>query len=47
MTIILFAIIGATIKPGTAYWICYAVYCIYKTLKYVDIKWLESEVEGN
>lgn len=28
MLIVLFAIIGASINAGTAYWICYAVYCI-------------------
>ena len=27
MSIVLFALIGATIKAGTAYWICFGVYC--------------------
>lgn len=35
MSIVLFAIIGATIKAGTAYWICFAVYCLFKLLKIV------------
>lgn len=28
MAIVLFAIIGATINAGTAYWICFAIYCV-------------------
>jgi hypothetical protein len=27
MSIVLFALIGAATKAGTAYWICYGVYC--------------------
>lgn len=27
MSIVLFAMIGAAIKAGVAYWICYGVYC--------------------
>lgn len=30
MSIVLFAIIGATIKAGTGYWICFAVYCVIR-----------------
>jgi hypothetical protein len=33
VSVVLFAIIGATIKAGTAYWICYAVYCLHWLLK--------------
>ena len=33
MAIVLFAIIGASINAGTAYWICFAVYCIAFVLK--------------
>lgn len=28
MSIVLFALIGAAIKAGTAYWICFGVYCL-------------------
>lgn len=27
MSIVLFAIIGATIHAKTAYWICFSIYC--------------------
>nr|DAF03515.1 MAG TPA: hypothetical protein [Caudoviricetes sp.] len=30
MTIVLFAIIGAAIKAGTAYWICFGILCLWK-----------------
>lgn len=30
MQIVLFAILGAKIHAGAAYWICYAVYCAIK-----------------
>ena len=30
MSIVLFALIGATIKAGLAYWICFGVYCMTK-----------------
>ena len=30
MGIVLFAIIGATIKAGVGYWICFSVYCTWK-----------------
>lgn len=30
MSIVLFAIIGATIKAGVWYWVCFAVYCLAK-----------------
>lgn len=32
MSIVLFAIIGATIKAGVAYWICFGVYCAMKVV---------------
>ena len=28
MSIALFAIIGATIEAGTAYWLCFAGFCV-------------------
>lgn len=30
MTIVLFAIIGAAIKAGTAYWICFGILRLWK-----------------
>ena len=33
MSIVLFAIIGATIKAGVGYWICYAAYCLFYFIK--------------
>lgn len=33
MSIALFAIIGATIEAGTAYWICYGGFCAVKLTK--------------
>lgn len=30
MSIVLFALIGAAIEPGLAYWICFGVYCMAK-----------------
>lgn len=40
MPIVLFAIIGAHIKAGAWYWICYGIYvlavivsCVWKTIK--------------
>lgn len=35
MSMVLFAIIGATIKAGVAYWICYGIYCTIAVLKMV------------
>ena len=35
MAIILFAIIGATIRAGAGYWICFGVYCMWKVAKIV------------
>lgn len=37
MTIVLFAIIGATIKAGVAYWICYAMLCVWKVGRAIAI----------
>lgn len=31
MSIVLFALIGAAIKAGLAYWICFGIYCMLKT----------------
>ena len=30
MSIVLFALIGAAIEVGLAYWICFGVYCMLK-----------------
>jgi hypothetical protein len=35
MSIVLFAIIGATIKAGTAYWVCFGVYCALKIIRLI------------
>ena len=35
MTIVLFAIIGATIKANAAYWICFGVLCAIKATKLI------------
>jgi uncharacterized membrane protein len=35
MGIVLFAIIGATIKAGAAFWICFTIYCLIKLIKYI------------
>ena len=35
MGIVLFAIIGATIKAGVGYWICFAVYCLLWLIQFI------------
>lgn len=35
MSIILFALLGAATEVGTAYWICFGVYCVFRVLKAV------------
>ena len=35
MSIILFAIIGATIKAGVGYWIVFAMYCTWRLAKII------------
>lgn len=35
MSIALFAIIGATIKPDVGYWIVFGFYCAVKALKFI------------
>ena len=35
MAIALFAIIGATIKAGIAYWICYSLFCVFWFIKVI------------
>lgn len=35
MSIVLFALIGAAIKAGTAYWICFSVLCLFKVIEIV------------
>lgn len=34
MSIALFAIIGATIKAGAAYWICFSVFCMIWAVRF-------------
>ena len=34
MSIVLFAIIGATMKAGLAYWICFSFYCLCWVIKF-------------
>lgn len=29
MAVILFAILGASTRPGTAYWICFGIYFVF------------------
>lgn len=36
MSIALFAIIGATIKAGAAYWICFSLYCVVWATRFVS-----------
>ena len=36
MTIVLFAIIGAKINTGVAYWICYGIWCLIKVWKAIE-----------
>ena len=36
MSIVLFAIIGATINAGFWYWLCFAFYCLVKIAVLVD-----------
>lgn len=36
MAIVLFALIGAKMNFGVAYWICFAVFCVAKVLKAID-----------
>lgn len=35
MSIILFAIIGATIKANAGYWICYGIFCAFKVIRLI------------
>lgn len=35
MSIVLFAIIGATIKAGVGYWICFAAFCTWKVARII------------
>lgn len=44
MSIVLFTLIGATIKAGTAYWICFSGYCVIKFIKFIyDISKIVEE----
>lgn len=44
MSIALFAIIGATIEAGTAYWICFGGFCAVKLTKgIVDVAKMYKE----
>ena len=35
MSIVLFAIIGATMKAGMGYWICFSFYCLFWVIKLI------------
>lgn len=35
MSIVLFAIIGATIKVGVAYWICFGLFSAFKVIGWI------------
>lgn len=35
MSIVLFALIGASLEAGLAYWICFGVFCMFKILKFI------------
>lgn len=35
MSIVLFAIIGATIDVGCGYWICFSAFCIIKLINLI------------
>lgn len=35
MSIVLFALIGAYINAGVAYWICFSLFCIIKTISLI------------
>lgn len=35
LSIVLFAIIGATINAGVAYWICFGLYCVFRVVKII------------
>lgn len=39
MSIVLFAIIGAIIKAGTGYWICYSIYCVVSFIRLLAKMW--------
>ena len=36
MTIVLFALIGANINEDVAYWLVYAMYCVWCVLKFIN-----------
>ena len=44
MSIVLFALIGATIETGPEYWICFGVYCMFRVL-YLAAKFFQSVKE--
>lgn len=35
MSIVLFAIIGATMKACLGYWICFSFYCLFWVIKFI------------
>ena len=34
MSIVLFALIGASINAGVTYWICFSIYCMLKVINF-------------
>lgn len=35
MSIVLFALIGAKLGMGTAYWICFSIFCVFKAVELI------------
>lgn len=35
MSIVLFAIIGATIKANAAYWVCFGLFSVFKVVRWI------------
>lgn len=42
MSVVLFAILGASVEAGVGYWICYAVYCTHWLAKTI-INFMKGE----
>ena len=45
MSIVLFALIGATIKAGAAYWICFSIHCVLEVVA-VTLKIINAFLEN-
>lgn len=42
MSIVLFALIGAKLGMGTAYWICFSIFCICQVVSFIETIDIES-----